>query len=110
MNLIQLIINILVIKTYQCPRYIFAKYIDIPVNETLNDAIIHFGQCVFDIIDTNFKIGSIIGFVTAGLENYTSPSLSNNSPDESLRNLMLNESWPIVIKQGYNSRSTRTKV
>lgn len=73
-------------------------------NETFNESIFHAdGECVFDIIKINFKFGSIVGFATAGLLNYTSKNLSNNSPDASLRNLMLSESFSIVVKQ--NSRS-----
>lgn len=110
MNLVHPMVKALSILCCLSPYSASASHFTIPINETLNVIIMRFGQCVFDIIETNFKLGSIVGFITAGLQNYTSKSLSNNSPDESLQKLMLNESWSIVVKQCQGYTSTRTKV
>lgn len=90
--------------------FVHSSSLFIPINENLNEGIVNDAKCVLDICETHFMFGSIVGLVTAGLQNYSSANLSMYSPDLTLNNIMLSESWSIVVKQVYHSRTTETKV
>lgn len=82
----------------------------IPIDENNNQVVLKAADCLLDISKIHFVFGSSVGIVVAGLQNYTSANLSNNSPDASLRNLMLSESWTIIVKQGHDGRPSKAKV
>lgn len=108
MNFIQLMIKSLTILTYQFR--VFSTHLVMPLNETLNEAVFHSGECIFEIIKKHFKSGTVVGTVMSGLQNYTLPNLSNDTPEQTFHNLMRSESWSMVVQQRYNSRSTMAKV
>lgn len=107
MNEIKLIVKVLKILSYLA--HLTSEFA-IPINENLNQIIFNAANCLQNISHIHFVFGSSVGIVVAGLQNYTSSNLSNNSPDESLRKLMLSESWTIIFKQGYDGRPSKTKV
>lgn len=111
MNYVQLIIKALAILTNQSSGSdVFLTDNALSLNETLNKGAFHNGECLFTLIKLNFKFGTVVGYVVAGLQNFSMAKMAIDAPNQSLRYLMLSESWSIILKQGYNGRSTTPKV
>lgn len=73
------------------------------IDEKTSALIVHGSKCIMNVISNHFPIGTSIGLIRSGLQNYTTNKVIKYTPDATL---MENPNWTVIIKQkiGYHMK------